>query len=202
MSRSDAHSANAAGSSRKPLRRVALGWAVGGFAVAAALAGGLALNAQGIARHNTRAPVTYDAGTFEIQDRQNRVLLSGGVMITQAGLTVRSQRMLVNYTDDGSLDIQRITASGGVSLARGNERARGDVAIYDLRQRIITMAGNVRLERGNDTMNGGRLVIDLDSGISSVDGRASGGSAAAGSGSSDGRVTGTFAVPQSDEASD
>ena len=185
------------GHSPAKLGRIAFGWMVGSFALTLALAGGIGLQAQGIASHNTNAPVNYDAGSIELQDRQNRVVLSGGVTVTQAGLTVRSQRMLVNFTDTGSLDIQRITATGGVTVTRGNERASGDVAIYDFGRRIITMAGNVRLRRGSDTLNGGRLVIDLRSGVSSVDGRASGGSSP--SGSQGGRVTGTFSVPQGDE---
>jgi lipopolysaccharide export system protein LptA len=56
------------------------------------------------------------------------------------------------------------------------------------------------LQRGADRLSGGRLVIDLTSGVSSLDGRAGGGSSAAGapatSGSSGGRVTGTFSVPK------
>jgi len=94
----------------------------------------------------------------------------------------------VAFTDQGSLQIQRIDATGGVSVNRGNESARGDVAIYDFNRRVITLAGNVALRRGSDTLNGGRLVIDLNSGISSVDGR--------GSADTGGRVSGTFAVPK------
>lgn len=176
---------------------LAFGWMAGGFALTLAVIGGIGLRAQGIAAHDTRAPVNYDAGSIELQDRQNRVVLSGGVTVTQAGLTVRSQRMLVNFTDTDSLDIQRITATGGVTVTRGNERAIGGVAIYDFNRRIITMAGDVRLQRGNDTLNGGRLVIDLRSGMSSVDGRPSGGSGPDGADS--GRVTGTFSVPQRDD---
>jgi lipopolysaccharide export system protein LptA len=182
---------------RVALGRIALGWAAGGFAITAALTGGMALQAQGIAAHNTRAPVVYDAGSIELQDRQNRVVLSGGVIVTQAGLTVRSDRMLVNFTDTGSLSIQRITATGGVTFTRADERASGDTAIYDFNRRIITMAGNVQLRRGGDTLNGGRLVIDLQSGVSSMDGRSAGGSGA--EGSRNGRVSGTFSVPQGDD---
>lgn len=181
--------------SNRNLTRTALAWALGGFAMTSAIAGGIGLKAQGIAAHDTRAPVVWDAGGFEIQDRENRVLLSGGVIVTQAGLTVRSQRMLVNYSDAGSLEIQRITAIGGVSFARGSERATGETAIYDLSRGIITMTGDVQLRRGSDTLNGGRLVIDLQSGVSSVDGQVRG---EAGSAASDGRVTGTFSVPQDD----
>lgn len=183
-------------SPRQPraLAKIAALWCGGGFALAAVLAGGMTLNAQGIARHDSNAPVTYDAGNGLLDDRANRITLGGGVMLTQAGLTVRSDRLLIDFTDAGRLEIQRITATGGVTITRGDERASGDNAIYDFNRRIITMAGNVALRRGSDTLNGGRLVIDLESGLSSVDGSAAGGSAV--SGSSSGRVTGSFAVPQ------
>ena len=62
------------------------------------------------------------------------------------------------------------------------------------------MVGEVALQRGTDRLSGGRLVIDLNSGVSSLDGRAGGGSSASGApgtGSArGGRVTGTFTVPK------
>lgn len=180
---------------RSNLRRIALAWGMGGFAVTCALAGGMALHAQGIAGHNSRAPVSYAADRIELQDRENRVILSGNVVVEQAGLSLQSARTLINFDDTGSLSIQRITATGGVEVTRGDERASGDNAIYDFNRRIITMAGNVRLRRGTDTLSGGRLVIDLESGLSSVDGSAAGGSVVGGA-ATNGRVTGTFTVPQ------
>lgn len=172
--------------------------AAAGFALTLAALAGMQLSAQAIAGHNSNAPVSYAADRIELQDRQNRVVLSGNVQITQAGLNLNAARTIVNYSDTGNLSIQRIMATGGVNVTRGNERARGDTAVYDFNRRIITMAGNVRLNRGSDTLNGGRLVIDLASGVSSVDGRASGSSGVTGTGStsSNGRVTGTFSVPQ------
>ena len=180
---------------RHPLRRVALLWGSAGFALTCMLAGGMTLHAQTIASHDSRAPVNWEAARIELQDRENRVVFSGGVTVNQADLTIRSDRMLVNYTDTQELEIQRITATGGVTITRGNERASGDNAIYDFNRRIITMAGNVRLRRGNDTLNGGRLVIDLESGLSSVDGSPAGGAGTPAAG----RVTGTFTVPQRDK---
>ena len=176
--------------------RLAVRSGLAGFALAACTLAGLQLNAQAIAGHNSNAPVEYAANRIELQDRQNRVVLSGNVQITQAGLNLSAARTIVNYSDAGSLSIQRIMATGGVTVSRGNERARGDTAVYDFNRRIITMAGNVRLNRGGDTLNGGRLVIDLASGVSSVDGRASGSSSVTGQGESGGRVTGTFSVPE------
>ncbi|MFY8049212.1 MAG: LptA/OstA family protein [Erythrobacter sp.] len=184
--------------SPRALRRVALVWGFGGFALTCALAGGMALQAQGLGSHDSSAPVNYAADRIELQDRENRVILSGNVVIQQADLTVRSARTLVNFEDTGSLSIQRITATGGVEVTRGDERASGDNAIYDFNRRIITMAGNVHLRRGSDTLNGGRLVIDLDSGLSSVDGSAAGSTPGAPA-SGKGRVTGSFAVPKRDK---
>ncbi len=181
------------------LGRIALAWMAGGFATTLGFAGAIALNAQAIAGHNSNAPVNVASDRIELQDRENRVILSGNVVITQANLTVTSARTLINYSDAGTLRIDRLTASGGVVVTRGNERASGDVAIYDFNRRIITMAGNVRLRRGTDTLNGGRLVIDLRSGVSSVDGRASGSGLPGSSESGSGRVTGSFAVPQDDD---
>lgn len=184
-----------------PLWKTAIRSGLAGFALTAVALGGIQLSAQSIASHNSRAPVNFDSGTFQLDDRQNRVTLSGGVVVKQAGLTVSSSRMLVNYSDSGSLDISRLTATGGVTVSRGNESAKGDVAIYDLNRRIITMAGNVRLQRAGDTLSGGRLVIDLVSGVSSIDGRSSGGSNAAPEegavrDTGTGRVRGSFSVPQ------
>ena len=171
---------------------------LGGFALGAVLLGAISQSgAQAIAGHNSNAPVNYAADRIELQDKQNRVVMSGNVSIDQAGLHLRAARTTVAYTDTGSLKIQRIDATGGVTVTRGDEAARGDVAIYDFNRRIITMVGNVALRRGGDTLNGGRLIIDLASGVSSIDGRAGGSSSGLGTSTSGGgRVSGSFAVPK------
>lgn len=171
------------------ISRIALRSLLCGFAIGAV--GLLAIgrsDAQALGGHDSNAPVNYAADRIELQDRQDRVVLAGNVRISQGGLQLSADRTTVAFTDQGSLQIQRIDATGGVSVNRGNESARGDAAIYDFNRRVITLAGNVALRRGSDTLNGGRLVIDLNSGISSVDGR--------GSAQTGGRVSGTFSAPK------
>jgi lipopolysaccharide export system protein LptA len=142
-----------------------------------------ALTAQAISGHNSNAPVDYAADRIELQGRQDRVVLSGNVSVRQGDLGVRAARTIVDFSNAGSLQIQRITATGGVVVTRNNQVARGDVAIYDFNRRVITMVGNASLRRGSDTLNVNRFVIDLDSGVSSAEG---------------GRVSGTFAAPKRD----
>ena len=174
------------------------GFALASLAILSTGQGGGAAQAQALANHNSNAPVDFDAGSIEVQDRADRVVLAGGVKVTQAGMTVTSQRMTVAYTRAGGTDVNRLDATGGVTVVKGNEVAKGNVAIYDLDRRLITMVGNVQLTQGANRLNGGRLVIDLNSGKATVDGRgaARGPDGNPVSGGTGGRVTGTFSVPE------
>jgi len=156
---------------------------------------GNAAQAQLLRGHDSSAPVNFAADRIEVQDRADRVVVSGNVHVTQGGLTLDSARMTVAYRNSGSIEIDRIDAAGNVRVTRGNERARGDTAVYDLNNRIITMIGNVELNQGANRLTGGRLVMDLQSGRSTVDGHSASGGAGVSQGSG-GRVTGTFTVPQ------
>ena len=180
---------------RSSLARTATRSLAGGFVAGAlaALGFGSIAGAQAIAGFNSNQPVNYAADRIELQDRQNRVVLSGDVVITQGDLRLTAGRTTVSYTDAGSLRIQRIDATGGVTVNRGNETARGNAGVYDFKRRVIVLSGGVALRRGGDTLNGGRLTIDLNSGLSSVDG--GGAPGAPGAPGSRGRVTGTFSVP-------
>lgn len=182
-------------SSRPALRHLVVRGLAGGLVAGgiAALSFGSVAGAQTIAGFNSNQPVNYAADRIELQDRQNRVVLSGDVQIRQGDLQLTAARTTVAYSDAGSLRIQRIDATGGVTVTRGNERASGNAAVYDFNRRVIVLSGNVALRRGSDTLDGGRLVIDLNSGLSSVDGAG----AQSGSGQP-GRVSGTFAVPDGD----
>jgi lipopolysaccharide export system protein LptA len=102
------------------------------------------------------------------------------------------------YTSAGSTQLQRIDATGGVTVRSPSETARGQYAIYDVNSRLITMLGGVTLTRGASLVRGGRLVLDLTTGRAVMDG---GGPAPSGAApgtvtTPSGRVTGTFTVPQ------
>jgi lipopolysaccharide export system protein LptA len=146
--------------------------------------------------HNTNAPVDVAADRIEVQDRADRAIFAGNVVARQASLTLNASRVTVAYSKSGGIEIQRIDASGGVTVRSPSETARGQFAIYDLRARLITLLGDVTLVRGDSQVRGGRLVLDLSSGRAVMDGGPAkpgpAGTTAAGSG----RVTGTFTVPQ------
>ena len=183
------------------LRQTAIRSLLGGFAIASAAILTLAPGqAQVFGGHDSDAPVSVAADHGELLGRQDRATLSGNVVISQGGLTLRAARTTLAFSSDaGSFKIHRLDATGGVQVTRGDQAASGDVAIYDFDRRIITLAGGVVLKRGSDRLTGGRLVIDLNTGISSVDGNVGGGSSALGTPGNaprGGRITGTFTVPK------
>lgn len=170
--------------------------ALGSGAVTLAAVFALGAQAQLVRGHDSNAPVNFSADRIEVQDRADRVVVSGNVQVTQADLTLNAARMTVAYRNAGGIEIDRIDASGDVRIVRRGDTARGNVAIYDLNAKLITLLGNVELTQGANRLTGGRLVMDLESGRSTVDGRAAPGGAGGVSGGQGGRVTGTFTVPQ------
>ena len=156
------------------------------------------LTAQALKNHNSNAPIDFAADRIEIQDRADRAVLSGNVNVVQGNLSLAASRLTVAYTGtitSGNPDVNRLDASGGVTVKSASETARGDFATYDLNRRLITVIGGVTLTQGSNILRGGRLVIDLNSGRSVMDGRSAGAVPGAISGTN-GRVTGRFSVPQ------
>lgn len=146
--------------------------------------------------HDSNAPVDFAADRIEVLDRADRAVLSGNVQVRQGAMTLETARLTIAYSDTRAIQVQRLDASGGVTVRSPSETARGQFAIYDLNRKLITMLGGVTLTRGESQVRGGRLVLDLDSGRVVVDGNAVGGAAPDGTVREGGRVTGTFTVPQ------
>ena len=160
-------------------------------AMAVAAVAGAASAQEGVSAlkgHDSRAPIDLAADHAEAQDRADRAIFSGNVVVRQASLTLRTARLTLAYSGTGGIDINRIDASGGVVVNSPSETARGNFATYDLDAGLITMVGDVRLERQGSTLSGGRLVIDLNSGRATMDGGVRGVNQAGG------RVTGRFTV--------
>jgi len=159
--------------------------------LAALAVGPAASQTSALKGHNSNAPVDVAADRIEVQDRADRAIFSGNVVVRQAELTLTAARLTVAYSSGGGVELRRIDATGGVTVRSPSETAQGNVGIYDLERRIITLIGDVSLVQRDARVNGGRLTIDLDSGRAVMDGGGPPGTTRQG-----GRVTGTFTVPQ------
>ena len=161
---------------------------------AATLGAGIAVAQDSISAlkgHDSKMPIDLAADRAEAQDRADRAIFAGNVVVRQGSLTLQTARLTLAYASQDGIDINRIDASGGVTVTSPSETARGEFAVYDLNEGLITMVGNVRLERGGSYLSGGRLTIDLDTGRAVMDGGLRGVNQPGG-----GRVTGRFTVPK------
>lgn len=156
-------------------------------------------------KHDSNADIVFGGDHMELQDKQNRVILSGNVVITQAEMTLRAARVTVLYTGkatSGTPKASRIDATGGVVVTRPDQTARGSYGIYDVNRRVVILLGGVSLTQGANTVSGARLTINLDSGRAVIDGAGTA-SLADGApvpgGGKGGRVTGRFTVPKRDQ---
>jgi lipopolysaccharide export system protein LptA len=163
-------------------------------ALAATVLGAELANAQdqisALKGHDSKAPIDISADRAEAQDRADRAIFAGNVVVKQGELTLKTARLTLAYATQNGLDINRIDASGGVTVISPSETARGDFAVYDPQDALITMVGNVRLEREGSFLTGARLTIDLDTGRAVMDG------GLRGVNQGGGRVSGRFTVPK------
>src|SRR3546814_17584238 len=98
---------------------------------------------QVLKNHDSDAPVNFTADRIEVQDRADRVVVSGNVEVTQAGMTLNAARMTVAYrnqpgggTGPGGVAIDRIDASGHVVVCTADKTAKGHVASYERHTRL------------------------------------------------------------------
>src|SRR3546814_16734060 len=78
-------------------------------------------------RHDSRAPIAFSAGHGELQDKANKAILPGGVVIRQAEMTLQAARVTVSYTGrlaDGSPPGSRLAVAGGAHATPPHPRAR------------------------------------------------------------------------------
>ena len=143
-------------------------------------------------------PVDVAADRIEVQDRADRAIFSGNVVVRQGELTLTAARLTVAYSSGGGVEIQpdRRERRSDRPQPVGNG-ARPMSRIYDLDRRIITLIGGVSLVQRRRQGEGGRLVIDLDSGRAVMDGGGPPGTSSQG-----GRVTGTLHRPAAARAAD
>lgn len=138
--------------------------------LAVALAGLGALHAPvADARTSDRSkPMDIDAGHQEgTLDDRSPTILSGGVIITQGTLDIRSDRAEI-WIRDGDPSRAVLTGAPVVlkqELDDGSPMtARASKVDYDLQTEIVVFTGDVTIEQPRGTMSGQRVVYNLRTG--------------------------------------
>ncbi|MCA0941337.1 lipopolysaccharide transport periplasmic protein LptA [Yangia mangrovi] len=123
---------------------------------------------------DTSAPVEVTADQLEVNQTDGTALYTGNVVIGQGEMRLAAPRVLVVYAegqDGGQGRIQRMEATGGVTLVSGEEAAEAERADYDIDAGTVVMTGNVLLTQGGNALTSERMVVNLTSGTAQMAGR-------------------------------
>lgn len=145
------------------------------LSVLALVLSGLAAQAQQVAfggiRADISAPVEITSDTLSVNQADGSATFSGNVVIGQGDMRLQAQNVRVEYAQGDRTRIQKLHASGGVTLASAAEAAEAQEAVYEVTSGTIVLSGNVLLTQGANVMSGQKLTVDLSSGTGQMDGR-------------------------------
>jgi lipopolysaccharide export system protein LptA len=121
-------------------------------------------------KQDTSLPVEIEADSLTVNNADGSAEFSGNVLVGQGDMRLRAGAIRVEYGADGRT-IDRLVASGGVTLANGAEAAEAREAIYTIASGEVVMTGDVLLTQGQTALSGQKLVIDLKAGTGRMEGR-------------------------------
>lgn len=135
----------------------------------AALAQGTQV-AFGTIQQDTSAPVEVSADELNVDQSTGEATFTGNVVIGQGEMRLSAARVLVIYRQDQA-GIQRLEATGGVTLASGADAAESERADYDIDSGVIVMSGDVLMAQGQSALSADTMTVNLDGGTARMQGR-------------------------------
>ena len=113
----------------------------------------------------TTNAIEISADKFIVRSLENESEFIGNVVITQTGLTVWADRVIVHYGAGGTTDISSFEALGKVRIVSEQQTATGRRAVYDPKTRLLRLTGNVIVINDSGTVNAEELLVNLASNI-------------------------------------
>jgi lipopolysaccharide export system protein LptA len=134
--------------------------------------------------HDSSQPVEITADALELDQAAGTAIFIGEVRVGQGELRMSADRIEVFYAradsaegpqgaggGDASGAVQRMVATGSVTLSNGAEAAEAERATYEVASGIVEMEGSVLLTQGRNALSSERLRIDLNTGTGRLEGR-------------------------------
>ncbi|MEL6450893.1 MAG: lipopolysaccharide transport periplasmic protein LptA [Pseudomonadota bacterium] len=124
----------------------------------------------GAITQDTSAPVEVTADELNVDQATGAAIFTGNVVIGQGDMRLSAARVLVVYRQDQA-GIQRMEATGGVTLVSGPDAAESQRADYNIDTGVIVMTGDVLLAQGQSALTADRMTVNLDDGTARMQGR-------------------------------
>lgn len=115
-------------------------------------------------------PIEVTSDSLDVNQNDNTAVFAGTVVIAQGAMRIAAPRVLVVYSSD-SRGIDRIEATGGVTLVDGTDAAEAARADYNIVSGMIELRGDVLVVQGADAVAGDVMFVDTEAGTARVVGR-------------------------------
>ena len=115
-------------------------------------------------------PVEMRADSLEVDNTTGETVFTGNAVLGQGDMRLAAQLIRIIYAAAGDGRIQRLEASGGVTLVTAEEEAEAENAVYHVIDGTVSMRGAVILTQGPNVLSGDRLEVNLRTGQGRMEG--------------------------------
>ncbi len=130
-------------------------------------------------------PIQIESDKLEVHQKDNTAYFTGNVNVVQGATLLKAGRMIVHYVKaangsstsvtGGSGNIESIDVDGKVYVKTDNQIATGDHGTFNMKSQLLILEGDkVVLTQGDNVVVGCKLTANLKTGLSNLDGCASG----------------------------
>lgn len=126
--------------------------------------------AFGTIRQDVSLPIEATADSLSVDQETGNAIFEGNVVVGQGEMRLSATRVKIVYRN-GRQGIQRLEATGGVTLVSGPDAAEAERAEYDIDDGTIVMTGNVLLSQGPSALSADRMSVRLSDGTAQMSGR-------------------------------
>ena len=104
----------------------------------------------------------------QIDQTQKTLSTMGASTVYHQGNVLQADKIVAHYTNNKNNQVEKIVASGNVSIDNGKQKMTADKGTYIPATKKILMEGNVILKQGNNVLKGDKATLDLLSGESDL----------------------------------
>ncbi|MGZ2255767.1 LptA/OstA family protein [Roseobacter sp. A03A-229] len=125
--------------------------------------------AFGAIKQDTDLPVEVTAENLAVDQETGEAVFTGNVIVGQGEMRLSAERLLVVYREN-TQGIERMEATGGVTLVSGPDAAESERADYSIDDGVIVMTGNVLLTQGPSALTADKMTVQLEDGTAQMSG--------------------------------
>lgn len=109
-------------------------------------------------------PVEMRADELTVDNTTGETVFSGNAVLGQGDMRIAAAVIRIIFNPADQSRIQRLEASGGVTLVTAEEAAEAQTAVYDVAAGTVALRGAVILTQGANVLSGDQLDVNIQTG--------------------------------------